>query len=93
MSIKMGIITGSVAGSGVAIILITLDNIGPFSPNMNAFVDRLTFRLCPLYMLGFTNLVTSNSGVVVLAILGNAVLGAALFGGLTAILSLFKRVV
>ena len=49
MSIKTGVITGAVVGAGTAIILISLDNVRPFSPDANAFVERLTFKLCPLH--------------------------------------------
>lgn len=75
----------------MAIILISLDHIRPFSPDANAVVERLTFKLCPVYVLGFTNFVSSNAALVVLTILGNALLYGAVFGGIAAILSAFKR--
>jgi hypothetical protein len=91
MSIKIGAITGAIVGAGVAVVLISLDNIRPFSPDTNAFVEKLTFKVCPLYVLGFMNVVTTMASVVVLTILGNAVLYGAVFAGVAGILSLFKR--
>jgi hypothetical protein len=92
MSIKTGAIAGAIAGAGMAAVLIVLDNIRPLSPDANAFVERLTFKLCPLYAIGFTNFVPNYAGLVVLTILGDAILGCALFGGMAVILSLCKRV-
>jgi len=93
MSIRNGAIAGAVVGAGVAAVLIALDNVRPLSPDANAYVERLTFKLCPLYVLGFTNFVPNYAGLVVLTILGNAMLGCALFSGIAITLSLFRRVV
>jgi hypothetical protein len=91
MSIKNGTITGAVVGAGVAVVLLSLEYIRPFSPNANAFVERLTFKLCPVYILIFTNYVSKEWMVIVLTILGNAVLYGAVFGVIAGIFSLFKR--
>lgn len=91
MSIKTGAITGAVVGTGVAVVLISLVSIRPFSPDTNAFIERLTFKLCPLYVLGFSNAVSSMAAVVAIAILGNAILYGLVFGGVAGLLSLFKR--
>jgi len=91
MSIKTGAIAGAIVGAGVAVVLIALDHIGPLSPDANAFVDRLTFKLCPLYVLGFTNVVSHEWMVVVLTIIGNTLLYGIAFGIVAAIVSLFKR--
>jgi hypothetical protein len=80
MSIKVGAISGGIVGTGLAVVLLSLEYIRPFSPNANAFVERMTFKLCPLYVLGFTNLVSSEWMVVVLTILGNAMLYGIAFG-------------
>jgi hypothetical protein len=91
MSIKTGAVTGAVVGAGVAVILLSLERIRPFSPDTNAFIERLTFKLCPLYVLGFSNAVSSMAAVVTLTILGNAVLYGLVFGGVAGLLSLFRR--
>jgi hypothetical protein len=91
MSIKNGTITGAVMGAGVAVVLLSLEYIRPFPPNANAFVERLTFKLCPVYILIFTNYVSKEWMVIVLTILGNAVLYGVVFGVIAGILTLFKR--
>lgn len=91
MSIKTGAITGAIVGAGVAVVLLSLVHIRPFSPDTNAFFEKLTFKVCPLYVLGFMNVVTSMASVVVLTILGNAVLYGAVFAGAAGILAVLKR--
>jgi hypothetical protein len=91
MSIKTGAITGAIVGAGVAVVLLSLDHIRPFSPDTNAFIEKLTFKVCPLYVLGFMNVVTTMASVVVLTILGNAVLYGAVFAGVAGILAVLKR--
>jgi hypothetical protein len=54
---------------------------------MNAFVEGLTFKACPLYFLGFMNGLRSMAVVDVLTILGNAVI----YGIAGAVLGLFSR--
>jgi hypothetical protein len=87
MAIKNGFITGAVIGAGVAVVLVSLQHVRPFSPDGNAFVERLTFKVCPLYMLGFMNGLKSMAMVDTLTILGNAVV----YGIVGAILGLFFR--
>ena len=91
MSIKNGVITGATVGVGVAVILLSLEYIRPFPPNANAFVERATFKLCPIYILIFTNYVSKEWMGIALTILGNAVLYGLVFGGVAGLLSLFKR--
>ena len=91
MSIKTGATTGAVVGVGVAAVLLSFDRIRPFSPDTNAFVEKLTFKVCPLYVLGFMNVVTTMASVVVLIILGNAVLYGAVLAGVVGILAVLKR--
>jgi hypothetical protein len=91
MSMKSGAILGGIVGTGIAVVLLSLEYIRPFPPNANAFVERVTFKLCPLYVLGFTSLVSREWMVIVLTILGNAVLYGLMFAGAGGILSLFKR--
>ncbi|HEY1938111.1 MAG TPA: hypothetical protein VGJ33_09270 [Candidatus Angelobacter sp.] len=91
MSIKNGAITGAIVGTGVAVVLLSLEYIRPFPGNANAFVEKLTFKLCPAYILIFMNVVSKEWMVVALTILGNAVLYGLVFGAIAGILSLFKR--
>jgi hypothetical protein len=91
MSIKNGVITGAAVGVGVAVALLSLEYIRPFPPNANAFVEQATFKLCPIYILIFTNYVSKEWMVIGLTILGNAVLYGLAFGVLAALLGLFQR--
>lgn len=91
MTIKSGTLAGVIVGTGIAVLLLSLEYIRPFSPDANAFVERTTFRLCPFYVLGFTDIVSSEWTVVALTILGNAVLYGIAFGIIAAIISLFRR--
>ena len=91
MSIKIGAISGAIVGAGVAVVLLSLEYIRPFTPNANAFVEKLTFKLCPAYILIFTNILSKEWMVIVLTILSNAILYGLVFGAIAGILSLFKR--
>jgi hypothetical protein len=91
MSIKNGAISGAIVGAGVAVVLLSLEYIRPFTPNANAFVEKLTFKLCPAYILIFTNILSKEWMVIVLTILSNAILYGLVFGAIAGILSLFKR--
>ena len=93
MSIKNVSVTGAIVGSGVAIIMITLDNsnIGRISIPLSVFVDNAIFRVCPLYVLGFTKVVSNKASLFLVTILGNAVLYGVAFGAIAGLLSLFKR--
>jgi hypothetical protein len=91
MLIKNGIITGAAVGGGIAAIMISLDHLRPFSVPVNSFIDRAIFKVCPLYVLGFSNDIPNKAVWFLVTILGNAVLYGAVFGGIVGILSLFKR--
>lgn len=73
-AIRNGAVTGAVVGAGVAIELVTLDIVRPFSVFINLAVENLTFRMCPLYILGFVNGMGSMANVIIVAIVGNAIL-------------------
>jgi hypothetical protein len=90
-SIKKGTIVGGVAGICIAVILLTLNYVRPFSSDTNAAIERLTFRLCPLYILGFANRMGSMTVVVIITILGNAILYGGVGGALAALPALFQR--
>ena len=81
---------GAAVGAGIAIVLIPLTLVNPFY-RANAAIEWLTFRLCPLFILGFANGVGSMTNVVVLTIVGNAILYGCLFGVAASIVSFFKR--
>lgn len=91
MSIKRGAAIGAGLGAGVAIILLSLEHFRPFSPHVNSVVERLTFRLCPLYILGFANGMGSMAVLVIVTILGNALLYGVALGMITALAKLFQR--
>lgn len=89
--IKKGTITGMTVGTAIAVLLLSLEYTRPFSPNMNSLVERATFKLCPLYILGFSKSISSEAAVVGLAIIGNGFIYGAVFGGIAAVTSLFRR--
>ncbi len=91
MLIKTGAFRGAIIGAGIAVIMISLDFIRPFSPNVNAFIERLAFRICPFYVLGLTNFVTNKASWFLATILGNAFLYGLVGAGLAAVANLFKR--
>jgi hypothetical protein len=91
MSIKTGVITGAIAGSAVAIVLLSLHHARLFSPYANSVIERLTFRLCPLYILGFANGMGSMTVLVIVTILGNAILYGVALGIVSALGTLFQR--
>jgi hypothetical protein len=90
-TIRNGALIGTAAGAGVAIILITLSCFSPFPWYMNGTIERLTFRLCPLFILGFANGMGSMANVVMITILGNAILYGIAGGIIATMVSLYKR--
>jgi hypothetical protein len=82
---------GSAVGVGIAVVLIPLVEIRPFPVAVNSFLERATFKLCPLFVLGFSSEVRSIAGVIVVTILGNAILYGLIFSLLAGIASLFRR--
>jgi hypothetical protein len=89
MSVKKAFSYGALAGVGLAILLMLLDWIRPFPPLMNAYLERATFRFCPLFVMGFSSDFHTWSAVVAVTILGNAVL----YGVFGVFLSLVYRAV
>jgi hypothetical protein len=87
MSIKNGMITGAAVGTGIALVMIALDHLRPFSIPVSDFIGRAIFRVCPLYILGFSNSVTNKPTWFLITILGNAVL----YGMVGGIIGLFFR--
>lgn len=93
MLIRNAAVTGTIVGSGIAVVMIALDNsnLGRISIPLHAFVDRAIFTVCPLYALGFSNDIPNKAVWFLVTILGNAVIYGAVFAGVAGILSLFKR--
>jgi hypothetical protein len=89
--IRIGAIWGAALGIGIAVLMISLDELGPFSVPVNGFVERATFRLCPLFILGFSTYVKSNASLYLVTIGGNAVLYGTLFAVIGLGVALFRR--
>jgi hypothetical protein len=88
---RNGAVIGAAVGAGVAIVLTILDSVRPFPWQSNGVVERLTFRLCPLYILGFADGMGSMTNVVIVTVIGNAILYGTAFGALAVVVSLFKH--
>jgi hypothetical protein len=88
--IKKGAMIGTAVGVGIAVVLLTLPFVNPFY-TANGAIERLTFRLCPLYFLVFANGMGSMANVVIITIIGNAILYGIAFGVIAAMLSLYRR--
>jgi hypothetical protein len=88
MSIKRLAIAGAATGLIVAIVLMSLSayNLYP----LNGFVERLTFALCPLYILGFAPV--SWFTLIGVVLLSNALLYGVGFGIVGVAIEMFKRV-
>lgn len=93
MLIRNVAVIGAIVGSGVAVVMIALDqsNLGRISIPLNVFVDRAIFTVCPLYVLGFSKVVSNKASWFLATILGNAVIYGAVFAAVAGIVSLFKR--
>jgi hypothetical protein len=83
---------GASVGASLAIVLITLSSIRPFPWYANGYIDELTFRLCPLFILEFWNGIHSMALLVIITIIGNAILYGIAGGIIAAIASLYKRI-
>ncbi|MGC2741859.1 MAG: hypothetical protein WA672_01635 [Candidatus Angelobacter sp.] len=92
MLIKNGAIAGAAVGSGIAAVMILLDQWMPFSVPISSFIDRAIFRVCPFYILGFSKYVTNKPTWFLVTILGNALLYGFLGVLIAAGVVLFRRV-
>ena len=86
-----GAVVGATVGIAIAIVMISLDQMRPFSVSANSLIERATFRLCPLFIFGFSNDVKSMTAVVIITILGNALLYGVLFALIAVGIGLFHR--
>jgi hypothetical protein len=91
MRILTGAIRGAATGAGIAVIMILLDQLGPFSVPVNSFIDRAIFRLCPFYALGFSKDVPNKAAWFLITIAGNAVVYGALFALIALAIGVFHR--
>jgi hypothetical protein len=93
MSMKSGALLGAAVGSGIAVVMIALDNmnLGRISVPLADFIDRAIFRVCPPYIVGFWNIIPNKAVWFIVAILGNAVLYALLFALIAGAISLFRK--
>jgi hypothetical protein len=89
--IRVGAVWGALTGIALAIILISLDNANILPFSVHPFEERLTFRLCPLYILGFSNDIHSMTALVAVTIAGNAVLYGLAGAVVGAVAGLVKR--
>ncbi len=88
--IRKGAMIGAAVGVGLAIVLLTLTSVNPFYM-ANGAIEKLTFRLCPLYFLVFANGMGSMANVVIITIIGNAILYGIAFGIVAAFVTLYRR--
>jgi len=86
-----GAVVGATVGVAIAIVMISLDQLRPFSVSVNSFIEGATFRLCPLFIFGFSNSVKSMTVLVVITMLGNALLYGVLFALIALCIGLFQR--
>jgi hypothetical protein len=76
--VKSCALAGMVTGVSVATILLSIIFTRPFSGAANGFFVRLTFQLCPLFILGFA--LKCWIWLFVFVFLGNALLYGLAFG-------------
>jgi hypothetical protein len=91
MRMLTAFIKGAAVGVGIAIIMIPLDQLGPFSVTLNSFIDRVIFRLCPFYVLGFSKDITSKTAWFLVTIVGNAFVYGAIFALLAICFGLVRK--
>jgi hypothetical protein len=80
-------LAGAISGVVLGIVLMTQSqiNLYPF----NGFVERLTFRLCPLYVLGFV--LKSWVELIAAVLISNAFLYGVLFAVVGAVIGACTR--
>jgi hypothetical protein len=74
-------VVGAISGVVLGILLMVLEqvNLGEFGD----IFDRLTFRLCPLYILGFGSI--GWIGLIVVVLVSNALIYGAIFAAIGAV--------
>jgi hypothetical protein len=82
---------GAAVGIGIAVLMVSLYEIRPFPFPVDEFIERLTFRLCPLFIMGFSSSVKSTTSLVLITLAGNALLYGMLFAVIAVGLGLLGR--
>jgi hypothetical protein len=80
-------LVGATSGVALAAVLMTLERINLYP--LDGFIDHLTFRLCPLYILGFSSI--SWIGLIAVVIVSNALLYGAIFEAVGAVVGALKK--
>ena len=90
-AMRNGAMLGSAVGAGLAIVLIVIDTFGFFPISWHGTLEELTFKLAPLYVLGFWNGISSMIELVLITIIRNTILHGTVFGVIAVVVSLFNR--
>jgi hypothetical protein len=80
-------LAGAIFGAALAVVLMSLCEINLYP--LNGFIERVAFRLCPLYILGFASI--SWVGLIAVVLLSNAILYGAIFAVVGATLGACTR--
>lgn len=64
---------GAALGIGIAVVMLPLSEIKPFSDTVNAVIAIVTVSLCPIFLLGSTLYIKSKILLYVITIAGNAI--------------------
>lgn len=89
--LRTGFLAGALVGAALAALLIGLDFSRVLPLGLHGPEETLTFQLCPLLILGFSNLVHSMAALVALTILGNALIYGAAGGIAVGVVGLIRR--
>lgn len=88
--VRIGSMVGAVAGAAIAVALISLVTLRPFSVPVNGFIENVTFRICPLFILGFSSYVRNWAELLFITIVGNAFLYGA-WGAIIGLIIVLSR--
>jgi len=89
--IRTGATWGAAVGIGIAVLMISLDQLRPHSVPVEGFINRTIFVLCPPYILGFTGYVNSATSLYLVTVVGNALLYGAVFAVIALGVALFQK--
>jgi uncharacterized membrane protein YgaE (UPF0421/DUF939 family) len=64
---------GAALGIGIAVVMLSLSEIQPFSDTANAMTIILTLSLCPTFLLAHTLYMKSTILLFIITIVGNGV--------------------
>jgi uncharacterized membrane protein YgaE (UPF0421/DUF939 family) len=63
-TVRFAAIWGATLGIGIAVVMLSLSEIKPFSDTVNAVIVIVTVSLCPIFLLGSTLYIKSKTLVV-----------------------------